>query len=98
MKRVSEDLTTLLSLSHTPIAVSFCDQAPTRVNRIEEPALSGCSYWRLVQDRGPFYTTAEDHYGCPIGAHTHGVTLPEGVAQELSGLVGQMLDLESVAE
>jgi uncharacterized protein (DUF169 family) len=45
-----------------------------------------------------FYTTPEDHYGCPVGAHTHGVTLPSERAGEFSGVVGTMLSLQYLRE
>ncbi len=36
---------------------------------------------------------AEDHYGCLIGTHTHGVDLPGERAKELEDLVGTMVQL-----
>jgi uncharacterized protein (DUF169 family) len=41
-----------------------------------------------------FYTVPDDHKRCPIGAHTHHVTLSESERHELMGLVGTMVGLQ----
>lgn len=90
----ANQLTDLLDLRRSPVAVKFCRTAPSGVTRIDQPAVAGCSYWKLAAAGRTFYTVAEDHYGCPIGAHTHGVNLPDDKAKELEGLVGTMVQLE----
>jgi len=59
--------------------------------------VSGCAYWKLAAQGQSFYTDAADHYGCPIGAHTHGIDLPDETAQELEGVVGRMVELQYIA-
>jgi uncharacterized protein (DUF169 family) len=86
----------LLALRSQPVAIKFQDAAPEGVPRIESAALSGCTYWKLAADGRTFYTAASDHYGCPIGSHTHGIDLPEETAKELEGLVGTMVQLEYI--
>ncbi|MBI3271097.1 MAG: DUF169 domain-containing protein [Planctomycetes bacterium] len=87
-------LMTLLGLRHSPVAVSFRKEAPAGVRRVAASGPAGCSYWRLAAEGHVFFTEAADHYNCPIGAHTHGVTLPPERAKELEAVVGTMVGLE----
>lgn len=86
----------LLELQSPPVALAFRAVPPPKVQRISEPAPAGCGYWKLAADGQVFFTEASDHYGCPIGAHTHGVDLPGEVARELEGLVETMVGLEYI--
>lgn len=86
----------LLGLKLPPVAIAFRDSAPAGVSRIEAPTPAGCGYWRLAAEGRVFYTEASDHYTCPVGAHTHGVDLPESVAKELQGLVQTMVGLQYI--
>lgn len=87
-------LVELLDLERHPVAIAFRDTAPQGVGRIESAALSGCTYWKHAAEGRSFYTEAADHYGCPVGSHTHGIDLPEEIAQELDELVTTMVQLE----
>jgi uncharacterized protein (DUF169 family) len=62
------------------------------VPRVRAAGPSGCTYWKQAA-LGAFYTEAADHYNCPIGAYTHGVTMPPDRAGELEGVIGTMLQL-----
>ena len=84
----------LLQLKSPPVAVTFQDSPPPELSRIDEAAVSGCTYWKLAADGQTFYTEASDHFGCPVGSHSHGIDLPEQQAQELEGLIGTMVQLE----
>jgi uncharacterized protein (DUF169 family) len=84
----------LLGLRNQPVAVTFCAEAPAGVPRIEQPAASGCTYWRFAASGRTFYTEASDHFGCPVGSFTHGVDLPADKAKELESLVGTMVQLQ----
>ncbi len=90
------ELTELLNLQRSPVAVKFQASPPKDLPRIESRAASGCSYWRLAADGESFFTEAADHFGCPIGSHTHGVDLPEETAKELEGLVDTMVQLQYI--
>ena len=57
-----------------------------------EPA--GCGYWRRAAAGEVFYTVADDHKRCPVGAHTHNVPLSADEQQELMGLVETMVGLQ----
>jgi len=86
-------LSDLLGLQRPPVAVKFQPSAPDGIERIEQTAPSGCTYWKLASEGRTFYTQAADHYGCPVGSHTLGVELPEDKKRELEGLVGTMVQL-----
>jgi uncharacterized protein (DUF169 family) len=87
-------LAELLDLEKSPVAITFCESAPDGIGRIDTAAVSGCTYWKYAAEGQTFYTEASDHYGCPVGAHTHGIDLPPETAQELEGLVTTMVQLE----
>jgi uncharacterized protein (DUF169 family) len=85
----------LLATKKPPIAIAFVDRAPAGVPRIEASQPAGCGYWRVAAEEGKvFFTEAADHHGCPIGAHTHGVSMPPDVAKQLEGMIGTMVGLE----
>lgn len=86
----------LLKLKHQPVAVSFRDDAPSGVDRIQNAAPAGCSYWKIAAEGKTFYTEAADHYNCPIGAYTHGVALPEEKSKELESVMGMMVNLKYI--
>jgi len=90
---MAKQLQELLSLRTAPVAVTFRATAPANIPRAPVAAPSGCSYWKRAAEGHTFYTEAQDHYNCPIGAHTHGVDLPPAQAKELETLVGVMLQL-----
>lgn len=84
----------LLGLSLPAVAIAFRQTAPPGVPHVDAVGPAGCSYWRLAAEGKVFYTEAADYYNCPIGAYTHGVTLPPERATELEGLVETMVGLE----
>src|SRR5258706_15877408 len=83
-----------LNLSHLPVAVGFLDEPPVGPSRGNRPLPAGCAYWKRASEGQAFYTTAEDHQNCPVGALTHGVALPPARAEELQALVGTMIQLQ----
>jgi uncharacterized protein (DUF169 family) len=89
-------LKSLLGLESNPVAVAFSEAPPSGLARIESPAVSGCTYWKLAAEGRAFYTQSEDHFGCPVGAHTHNVVMPPEKQQELEGMVGTMVQLEYI--
>ena len=98
MNHLAQQLLGLLDLRQVPLAVSFVDEPPAGVPRIDAAAPSGCSYWKLAADGRVFYTAASDHFGCPVGAHTHGVELPATQQAELTGLMTTMIELGYLRE
>ncbi len=84
----------LLNLQASPVAVTFCADAPAGVTRVATPEPAGCGYWRRAAAGEVFYTVADDHKRCPVGAHTHGVQLSPAESKELQQLVGVMVELE----
>jgi uncharacterized protein (DUF169 family) len=91
MSRTS--LAELLRLTTAPVAITFADSAPAGVPHVSTPEPAGCGYWRRAAAGEVFFTLAGDHKGCPIGAHTHNVTLSPPEQQELMGLVQTMVGL-----
>jgi uncharacterized protein (DUF169 family) len=87
-------LESLLQLSSKPVAITFSASAPSGVAHVSAREPAGCGYWRRAAAGEVFYTDADDHKGCPVGAHTHHVTLSPSEAKELEGLVGVMVGLE----
>lgn len=82
-----------LQLTSEPVAISFVNEPPSDIPRIDRSAAAACSYWRLAAEKS-FYTTAADEDGCPVGAVTHGVPLSAGKSEELNTVVGTMLSLK----
>lgn len=86
-------LVDLLGLNSSPIAISFVDEPPEGVRRVEGGEPAGCGYWRRAAEGQVFYTTADDHKACPVGAHTHNVALSPEESAELMDLVKTMVGL-----
>src|SRR5215470_14142203 len=84
----------LLKLQWKPVAISFMPSPPSLLPRIDHRLPAGCAYWKYASEGHSFYTTPEDHFNCPVGAFTHGVTLPDSQKSELEGLIGTMIKLE----
>ena len=86
-------LAELLQLQTPPIAIAFVDSPPAGVARIAAPEPAGCGYWRRAAAGEVFFTVADDHKRCPVGAHTHHVALTSSERDELMGLVNTMVEL-----
>jgi uncharacterized protein (DUF169 family) len=83
-----------LNLTHSPVAVAFVAAPPAGLTRIPRPDPASCGYWKQASEGRAFFTTADDHQNCPVGAFTHGVALSAEKQQELEGLVGTMVELK----
>jgi uncharacterized protein (DUF169 family) len=83
-----------INLTRQPVAVAFLPSPPAGLDRVDSPAAAGCGYWRRASEGAAFYTTADDHQNCLVGAFTHGVPLGPPKAAELEGLVGTMIELQ----
>jgi uncharacterized protein (DUF169 family) len=88
-----ELLTTTLALTSPPVGLAFVGAAPPGVDRVSGPAPSGCTYWKDAAAGRVFYTEASDHFGCPVGAHTHNAAMPPEKVKELEGMIGTMVGL-----
>ena len=86
-------LTDLLQLTSPPVAIAFVDSPPVGVPRVNASEPAGCGYWRRAAGGETFFTVADDHKRCPVGAHTHNVPMSEAEQGELMGLVQTMVDL-----
>jgi uncharacterized protein (DUF169 family) len=92
-EEIMPSLTELLLLTSAPVAITFVDAAPPGVPHVSAVEPAGCGYWRRAAAGEVFFTVAEDHKGCPVGAHTHNVTLSPDEQQELIGTVHTMVGL-----
>src|SRR5712691_11334786 len=68
-------LPALLGLASSPVSITFLDAAPPGVPRVAAGEPASCGYWRRAAGGEVFHTVADDHKACPVGAHTHHVTL-----------------------
>jgi uncharacterized protein (DUF169 family) len=91
--RIEEMLMTTLGLERRPIAVAFCDRAPSGVRKFTGSQPSGCSFWRLAAAGDAFYTEPSDHVNCPVGSYTHNIALPPEREQELPQVLSLMSDI-----
>ena len=71
-------LVELLQLTSPPVAIAFVDAAPPSVAHVSAAEPASCGYWRRAAAGEVFFTVADDHKGCPVGAHTHNVPLSPG--------------------
>jgi uncharacterized protein (DUF169 family) len=90
-------LSDLLGLEMAPVAISFRTSAPEGVRQIQSPGPSSCSYWKLAAEGETFYTDANDHLNCTIGAYTHNVEMPAEKMEELQSMVGEMVKLNYIS-
>lgn len=96
--QLAKRLVESLSLTSVPVALAFVDAPPPGVKRLDRSVPSGCTLWKLAAQGETFYTLPEDHYGCPIGAHTHGLPLAGESASMLQQMVGMMVKLNYLRE
>jgi len=83
-----------LGLASAPVSVAFLDAPPPGLPRASRSAPAGCGYWKRAAEGEAFYTTAEDHVNCPVGAHTHAAPLTAEQSAELQSLIGTMVELK----
>jgi uncharacterized protein (DUF169 family) len=84
----------LLSLTSSPVAIAFVDKVPAGIAHVSAVEPAGCGYWRRAAAGEVFYTTADDHKSCPVGAHTHAVPLSAADKADLMGFVETMVGLQ----
>ena len=82
-----------LGLERRPIAIAFADTPPAGVKKFTGSVASSCSFWKLAQEGGVFYTVTSDHWNCPIGSYTHNAPLPPEREAELIQTLSLMGDL-----
>lgn len=80
-------------MAKRPIAVKFLDAEPNGIEKFVGAQPSGCSFWRLAAAGKVFYTVPQDHFNCPIGSYTHGISLPEERAKELEQTLGLLAEI-----
>lgn len=83
-----------LHLNHAPVAMAFLADPPAGLSRAPRADAASCGYWKRASEGEAFYTTADDHQNCPVGAFTHGAPLSPAKSEELNGLIGTMIELK----
>jgi uncharacterized protein (DUF169 family) len=83
----------MVKLGRRPVAVAFLDAAPARVKKNEGVEPSGCSFWRLAADGRVFYTVAENHFNCAVGAYTHNIALTPEREKETGQTLKMLFEL-----
>jgi len=86
-------LAALLNLTSSPVAITFVSAPPAGIPHVSGLEPAGCGYWRRAAAGELFYTVADDHKGCPVGAHTHAVPLTQKDLEGLNELVATMVGL-----
>ena len=89
----ASSLAQLLRLAAPPVAIAFVDSPPPGIPHVAAVEPASCGYWRRAAAGEVFFTVADDHKNCPVGAHTHNVPLSPAEQQELTGLVQTMVSL-----
>ena len=92
----ASSLSQMLKLTSNPVSITFLDAAPAGVPRVSSAEPAGCGYWRRAAAGETFFTVADDHKHCPVGAHTHNVTLSPAEQEQLMGLVQVMAGLSYI--
>ena len=87
----SEQIQSLLGLTHSPTAITFCDQVPDGISNFDgaypEPTedgrtgavAAGCVFWSEASNK-TFATVPSDHANCSVGSLTHGLISLEEAA------------------
>ena len=92
-REVEKKLLKATGLNRRPVAVTFLEATPSGIEKFAGTEPSGCSFWRLAAAGKVFYTVPADHYNCPIGSYTHGISLPPERAKELEQTLGLMAQI-----
>jgi uncharacterized protein (DUF169 family) len=85
-----------LGFTNGPVAMAFLTTPPAGFQRVDRADAAGCGYWKQASEGRAFYTMADDHGNCPIGAFTHGVELSPEKGRELQSLVDTMIELKYI--
>jgi uncharacterized protein (DUF169 family) len=90
-------LTDLLHLSSPAITIAFTETLPPiGIRRVAGSGPASCDYWQRAASGEIFYTVADDHKACPIGAHTHHVVTSAEEQRQMVGLIPMMTSLSYI--
>lgn len=91
MGTTAMDVEGALGLDGAAVAISFLQEPPAGVAPWDGgPVEAGCVFWQRARRGHTFYTVPAEHYNCAVGAHVHGISLPDGRADELTAAVELM--------
>ena len=73
LQKISKEITRILSLTSSPVAISFVDKCPKGTRRSQKP-VEACALWGKARD-GPICAPPEDHSLCWMGVYAMGYEL-----------------------
>ena len=92
-RTLEQRISTAVKLPRRAVAVAYLDAPPAGVRKFEGTEPSGCSFWRLAAAGASFYTVAENHFNCAVGAYTHNISLSSAREKETEQTLKMMFDL-----
>ena len=93
MPTTTFDVGAALGLDGSPVAIGFFQEQPAGIPAWSGgPVAAGCAFWRHARNGQAFWTVAADHYNCAVGAHVHGIALPQERAPELARTLAAMAE------
>jgi uncharacterized protein (DUF169 family) len=97
-QEMAQMLEDVLALMSAPVGLAFTEEPLPGVSPVEQAAPAGCAYWKRAAQGEVFYTTGNDHLGCPVGAYTHGAELGPDDRASLMTMIGMMTGLGYLSE
>jgi uncharacterized protein (DUF169 family) len=92
-EELEKRIATAIKPARRAVAVSFVEQVPAGIEKFDGSEPSSCSFWRLAAAGKVFYTLAEDHFNCAVGAYTHNIELSPERGKETEQTLKFMFDL-----
>jgi uncharacterized protein (DUF169 family) len=93
---LEQRISSAAKLPRGAVAVAFLDAPPSGMEKFEGTAPSSCSFWRLAAAGRSFYTVAENHFNCAVGAYTHNIPISPAREKETEQTLRMMFDLSYV--
>ena len=92
-KTLDERISRAAKLPRRAVAVAFLEEPPVGLEKFQGTEPSSCSFWRLAAAGKSFYTVAENHFNCAVGAYTHNVPLSAAREKETEQTLTMMIEL-----
>ncbi len=89
LRQISDFITQSLSLTNSPVALSFQDSTPAGVPLFNAAVPSSCTFWIRAEEQ-LFFAPAVLHENCPVGMLTMGFRLNAQVMSTLDEFVSKM--------
>jgi uncharacterized protein (DUF169 family) len=93
LREIESQIVAVVRSGRRPVAITFLDAPPAKVQKFEGTQPSGCSFWRLAAEGRTLYTVPENHFNCAVGAYTHNIALSPEREKETEQTLKMMFDL-----